>query len=496
VSATAIVAVTAVFVWFVTYGTWRLFQAEDENSSFADRFFPAQTSALLRGRLDVPKEAIEFEAFVHEGKYYGYFGVATSLLRLPLVLTFPGTEERWNRVLFTAACILNLVCAYLLLRVARRQFRFDREPGPAEQALYALFLVVVGLGSANIYLGSRSFLYHEPILWGATFALLFYSTFLRYLETRRTRTLAAAGLFSVFTFLTRAPQGAGTVLVLALFAAGSLAGAIFSGRSPARHIGDARRARPSGQGSALLAAGAALVAVAAYFAVNYAKFGMLSGMPMHLYARYQVFNEQETYERIQGKPFHLSNARTMLVNYFAPTKIRFDRHFPWAYVTDDASVFREARLDLWGEFSSLTASQPALLVLAGFGVYGVFFSASRGARRFRLPLVGAAAAAALNFFFTALSERYLHDFFPLLVLAGAAGVHQMLKLPRAGFRAVVLALVPLALYSVFVNTAFALVHQREILPRAGYGNAWSEEKAQEFQRWRAAIDRVLLGSSD
>jgi hypothetical protein len=492
----SIASVTVIYIWFVTFGTWRLFEPHDEHSNFADRFFNAQAAALLQGRWDVPPETIEFEAFVHDGKHYGYFGVATAVLRLPFLQLFPNTANQWNRFISTLACIINLVAAYLILLTVRQLFLPGTDPRGSEKWLYSLFIWIAGLGSANIYLGSRSFMYHEPIIWGAAFALLFYCFFLRYLIRPQVTTLLLACTCSLLAFLTRATQGAGTLLCLGLFAG---TGLVLSCR-PKRPSWPAFWRLFDGLGlpngaqtkpHVALAVVAMGVTVGCYMLVNYAKFDTFSGMPLHLYKRYPLFNEMATLERIEGRFFHLSNARTMLYNYFAPSKIEFSKSFPWAYVAREAKIFPEAKLDLTGEFSSLTASQPALLLLAVIGLPIVWRPFSKE-KQLRLPLLGAAVAAGFNFLFICISERYTHDFYPFLILAGAAGLHTILTFRAQALRtAACLILVPLALYSAYVNTAFALVHQREI--SSIYGNPWTEEKLNEFRHWRRTIDAWVAG---
>ena len=92
--------------WFVTWGDWKLFEKE----SFT-RFYDAQARSILHGRLDVPPGAIGFEAFIRDGKTYGYFGIAPALLRIPLVLLFNDMDGRWSRSLMLLGCFINLICA-------------------------------------------------------------------------------------------------------------------------------------------------------------------------------------------------------------------------------------------------------------------------------------------------------------------------------------------------------------------------------------------------
>ena len=64
----------------LTYGTGRLLVTD----TFGN-FYDYQADAWLHGRWDVPEPALGGEAFVVDGKIYGYFGPTPALLRLPLV---------------------------------------------------------------------------------------------------------------------------------------------------------------------------------------------------------------------------------------------------------------------------------------------------------------------------------------------------------------------------------------------------------------------------
>src|SRR5438132_6222343 len=64
----------------VTDGEWNFFP----RPGYMEEFYDAQAQSLLQGRIDVPAQAIDREAFVRQGKFYGYFGPTPALLRLPL----------------------------------------------------------------------------------------------------------------------------------------------------------------------------------------------------------------------------------------------------------------------------------------------------------------------------------------------------------------------------------------------------------------------------
>jgi len=72
---------TLVFSAIITGGTFNFFEPESLGS-----YYDHLAKSMLDLRLDVPEVAIENEAMVFEGKYYGYFGPTPALLRLPLVM--------------------------------------------------------------------------------------------------------------------------------------------------------------------------------------------------------------------------------------------------------------------------------------------------------------------------------------------------------------------------------------------------------------------------
>lgn len=75
--AALIVAVAVYYLFLLSNGTLQLFAPE-----MLDKAFDSMLVHLLRGEVTVDREAIDFEAFTHNGKTYAYFGVFPALLRL------------------------------------------------------------------------------------------------------------------------------------------------------------------------------------------------------------------------------------------------------------------------------------------------------------------------------------------------------------------------------------------------------------------------------
>ena len=93
-----------------------------------EEFYDAQAQSLLEGRIDVPPDAIGPEAFVHDGKSYGYFGPTPALARLPLEVFMPAMYGRWSRASMLAASLLAMLSVLLFFRRLERHLGLDGHP--------------------------------------------------------------------------------------------------------------------------------------------------------------------------------------------------------------------------------------------------------------------------------------------------------------------------------------------------------------------------------
>jgi hypothetical protein len=195
-----------VCAWFVTWGDWKFFEPED----FCG-FYDAQARSLIEGRLDVPAAAIGSEAFTFQGKTYGYFGIGPALLRIPLVIASPKLDGLWSRMMMMIGCSINLICIYRIVRLIRRDKAVSQR---SQRLLHSLFMLCAGIGSTNVFLLGRSFTYHEAIMWGGTFALLFAWALIKYFARPGYGSLALASFFAFMSFHCRPTVGAGALLAM------------------------------------------------------------------------------------------------------------------------------------------------------------------------------------------------------------------------------------------------------------------------------------------
>ncbi len=148
-------AVTAVaFFYIVTDRNGRLLAPQDMGA-----FYDHLAISMVEGRLDVPLEAIGPEAFIIDGKFYGYWAPFPALLRLPLVVL---PESAW---VGKTARIYNwlgaMLCAGLMIGVVRQLSQILDLRGKNTPWFLAAFIVAAVWGGHIPYLLAGPSVYHE-----------------------------------------------------------------------------------------------------------------------------------------------------------------------------------------------------------------------------------------------------------------------------------------------------------------------------------------------
>ncbi len=451
--AAAIVTIalaTGCFTWLVTGGSGDLFY----HDGFGD-FYDHQAVSLVRGRLDVPPDAIGIEAFVSRGRYYGYFGLTPALLRVPAVLLGVGFGEltRLSMLLAYVACLIG---AYLIL------FEVRRILASAGSALgTVLFIANVALGSTILFLGSRAYVYHEAILWGVAFAVWSILYSLRLLREPAGRWWIGALLCGVLSVHARPPTGLAALGMLGVVA---LTGAF-------AHRGERRRC--------LAIAVLSAFGVLSFNAISYAKFRTLEGCPLRLNVQYNAAR----LARIDGKEFHLSNVPFATYTYFLAPNLLIERRFPWVFlnVSKPGAEFRGAKVDYADKTLALPYAMTGLCVLAVAGV--AFAMRHRPVRRaVAVTWISAVPMIIAMLMAVALAHRYTADFCPFLMAAAAFGVVAFEACGRHVKVAFGTVLVIATAWSIFLNAAITLHYQGAVI----WGTP--DETRARYQLWQHRID--------
>lgn len=463
-------AATLVYAWLVTYGNFR-FGAGDIFGSFYDY----QAASLLQGRLDVPEDAIGGEAFEFRGKLYGYFGPTPALLRLPFIVSGFAFGQL-SRGFMVAYFLASLVAAYLLFQHARGKMRGLQAgsfppPGP-----WAVCVLVgsVGLGSTLFFVGSRSFMYHEAILGGITFALWSGWCTLRHLDAPERRWWLGALLCGIASVHTRPPTG--------LFALTCLGSAVCmlafrDWRAGRWHL-------PRLPGRAL---GIAFLCAAGFLSLNglaWLKFRSFDAAPLKISRPYQ---NPERLAKIDGRSFHLANVPHNFDAYFVRTNFHREREFPWIYFGSRTPLreYPRARIDLPDHTIAIPYAMPSLFVLATLGSLGaaLAFPATRSALA-TLWLAVLPMALAL-FAAVAIAQRYTGDFCPFLIATAAFGLAAGETLAATWRWIIRTLLAGLTVAAIALTVPLTLHYQGEML--------WGmpDELRRDYQKLRHRIDYAL-----
>jgi hypothetical protein len=353
---------------------------------------------------------------------------------------------------------------------------------PAHRILNSLFILCAGIGSTNIFLVGRSFTFHEAIMWSATFGLLFALTIFKYLARPRLITLGMSGLFAFMSLHSRATVGVGTLLGLAILS-GTLihrAARKTSDQDGFFELGDV--SRPWLQ--ALVAVGLTTFIAMSYLAVNYTKFHTFDGVPLKYYDFY--VRNPGYLQMTGGHQIHLENIPTTLASYLGFHPLWLNPMFPWIFPSREATFVGDPVIMVVEGFSTVPVSMPALFLLALLGCRPVICGTNQTMRRLRLPVLAVLAGGSVMLATVAITERYLHDFYPTLIILAAIGVGRLVR--QKYLRSVTMGVALLSVSSFAINGAFAIENQRL--------DAWSmggvpEAKRAEFKQIQGSIYRVF-----
>jgi hypothetical protein len=194
---------------------------------------------------------------------------------------------------------------------------------------------------------------------------------------------------------------------------------------------------------------------------NLVTFGSLTGLPSLKY-HVQMMANPERLARTGGSFLQPGNVRTMVYNVLNPNVINFRPSYPFLFAKGGSEVLRfpESKLDWTESHWSLTGGYPFWCLLALGGLLLVAFprlSRSPRVARFRLPIVASLAAGCTLLVSSAITQRYLHDVFPFLLVAGAVGFEGLRHVQRdvRWTRSLVPLMVLLAVYTCYASLALS-----------------------------------------
>src|SRR5262245_23192036 len=175
----------------LTAGTFDLFPWQPVSD-----FYDEQAHSLLDGRLDVRTSVLGIEGFVHDGKTYMYQGPMPAIVRLPIALVTDRLDGRLSAAAMLVAFVVAIVASLRILWRIRTRVRGDAPVATVEALFVGLWSFVLAGGSTLLFTASRSYVYHESLLWALAFALAAFDAMLAWADRPTRGRLIAAGVLA------------------------------------------------------------------------------------------------------------------------------------------------------------------------------------------------------------------------------------------------------------------------------------------------------------
>ena len=443
VVGTAVVAVPMLWIlWDLWNGTVNTLRSVPY-----DNFYDLQARAMFDGRLNLPPGKMGIEAFVHDGRQYTYFGIFPSLIRMPILAVTHSLDGEMTGPSILLAWLSTALFSSLMIWRLRILMRGEAALGRAEAACYGALTATILGGSVIVFLSATPFIYNEDFAWSVPLTVGSLFALLGVLERPSWGRVAASGVLVLCTALNRTPTGYACIIAAGLVAVWFALGK--GGRE------NRRWAAP------LL--GVALVPFLASCAVTYGKFGIPIGLPM----ADQVWASVNAHRRHflvanGGKAFSFSFLPSTLWAYLQPFGLRLSTLFPFVTPpTAPAASFAGAVLDQTYPTGSIPATMPLLFLLSCWGGVTAFRHKTVGQVRLtRIIVLAAAVGTAGVLLWGYISERYMADFMPLLIIAGAIGLidiwRRLAGRSRAARNRTVAAVLGLTVLGIVANLAISV----------------------------------------
>jgi hypothetical protein len=438
----------------------------------AGAMYDAQAHSLLHGHWDIPQTLSSIESFGFGGKTYIYFGPFPALLRLPIAVFTDRFDGRLGQLSILVAVILTVAAAAGVVGEVAHRCVGPHPVGRFARSLALSFGLVITGGSIVTFISFRGDIYNEAIAWGLATALASIAFMLRALRTSSARCIAAAGAFAACALQSRITMGASALAVIGLVLIATLA------RRTRRmfSLSDALTTRRLRIWLSL----ATVVPVGVFVAIQEAKFGTLLVRPSnHLVNLAQP--QFQTYLQRNGDTYFSTSfvPANFLNTTIWPSGMSFDSAFPWLRPNDlDYGPSPGHPLFLGRSWSgSLAFTQTLLFALGCLGAYRLYVAGlvSRWRPRadpadprpdapadLRLVAIAASAGFGATLAYDYQYHRFLADAFPAVITLAAVGLMAALTTrPLWGKRALLMATVTAALWSIWVNSATAILAQTE-----------------------------------
>ncbi len=451
--------------WMLTAGTWNLLRWERS----AD-FYEGQARSILGASLAMDARVLGIEGFSRGPNWYMYFGPVPAAFRIPIVALTHRLDGRLGALSMLAAlALLLLVVNGLFWRLRNRVL--GNQPVSRAEAVGTAGLIFVIVGASSLlFLSSRTWVYHEAIMWGVAFTMASYWALLLWIDYGSRRFLVWTSGFAMLAMHSRASVAIGAVIALGTVVVAQLLLRVPPGSSPLkRALAFVRRvASPPlakrGRLRPLIIAVA--VPIVTFSIVSWLKFRTLFAVPWQT-QRYSQMDHarQQMLAANDGTLFNSDFIPSNLLQYWRPDGVGFSRQFPFIdFPHRKMPLFGHPVYDLIDFTAGIPATMPVLVVLTIVGALAMLRSRRRELAALRPMLIGSFIGGIGVLQIGYIANRYQSDFLPMLIipaLAGAVVLTSWLRTRRhlVG-RTVVSALAIAGVFGLSANLALGYTFQR------------------------------------
>jgi hypothetical protein len=436
----------------------------------ASNFYDLQARALFHGDWHVPRGTLSIEAFVVDGREYMYFGPFPALLRMPILAITDSFDGQLTALSMLLAWLVTALFSSLLVWRIRVLVRGPVALGRAEAASYAVFLATITSGSALLHLAAMPWVYNEDFAWGAALGIGTLFAVIGVLEKPTAGRVLGVGALALAATLSRTTIGWGCVIAVLLTA-------IWFGLG--RGGNENRRWCP-----ALLVVGMTVFSIGC--AVNWVKFGIPFGVDMGS----QIFTKVNHHRREVlaangGRLWSPTFVPSTAWAYLRPNGVHFTSVYPFVTLpTSPAEELGGVTLDQTYRAGSIPATMPLLFLLGLWGVVAAFRRRANGVLRLmRLPLIAAAMATTGVLVWGYIAHRYIAEFIPLLVVAGALGMVDLWRRFEGKSQRVGLAL----FVSIVTVGGFSVLANLGLSSSPTDATAWRGHRVRDFVEMQKQI---------
>lgn len=172
-----------VYVFFATGGSFVFQDLLGYYNLLADAFLQGHVHLLVD-----PQTMRLWDTSIYEGKYFLYFGPLPGLFHAAWRLIFQFfPSDSLATILFG---LVNIIIFWKIITYLRKHYF-----GFLPLWVCSLFLISFALGSSNLPVSSRGWIYHEVIIAGSTFTLIALYSFMRFLREGKRAFIFLSGLF-------------------------------------------------------------------------------------------------------------------------------------------------------------------------------------------------------------------------------------------------------------------------------------------------------------